>query len=394
MSLLNGSVTSLGLQAMANLTVGPLLGCEHDASVQLYADDDESIDEVFVQKFVPFMVAIFFGIIFVLGFVGNTLVVVVVMANPTMHSTTNTLIINLAVADLLFVIFCVPFTATDYVLPYWPFGNLWCKVVQYLIIVTACCSVYTLVLMSLDRYLAVVHPIASMSVRTSKHASIAIGVVWLIILTFSLPALIVHGEYTDTLITNVSQPCSVLATSGAITSSSLHDGYVQIEEVHTACRILPEANRTLFQLPFFLGSYVVPLTLICSLYICMLMRLWRVPRVGADGHSGRKRVTRLVIVVVGVFAFSWFPIQVILVLKALDWYPNSTLTIILQIASHVLAYANSCVNPILYAFLSENFRKAFRKIIYCGPTAGQEHQPTRPTTSSRISRPGNSIDIL
>lgn len=46
-----------------------------------------------------------------------------------MRSTTNLLIINLAIADLLFVFFCVPFTATDYILPAWPFGDYWCKFV-------------------------------------------------------------------------------------------------------------------------------------------------------------------------------------------------------------------------------------------------------------------------
>lgn len=93
--------------------------------------------------------------------------VLVVAVNQQMRSTTNLLIINLAVADLFFIIFCVPFTATDYILPYWPFGDIWCKIVQYLIVVTAYASVYTLVLMSLDRFLAVVHPITSMSVSTS-----------------------------------------------------------------------------------------------------------------------------------------------------------------------------------------------------------------------------------
>lgn len=48
-----------------------------------------------------------------------------------MRSTTNLLIINLAASDILFVIFCVPFTATDYIWPTaWPFGDLWCKVVS------------------------------------------------------------------------------------------------------------------------------------------------------------------------------------------------------------------------------------------------------------------------
>ena len=46
-------------------------------------------------------------------------------ANPQMKNTTNMLILNLAVADLLFILICVPFTASDYVLMYWPFGLFW-----------------------------------------------------------------------------------------------------------------------------------------------------------------------------------------------------------------------------------------------------------------------------
>ena len=55
-------------------------------------------------------------------------------------------------SDLLFILLCVPFTAADYALTsVWPFGSLWCSMVQYLIIVTVFVSIYTLVLMSLDR---------------------------------------------------------------------------------------------------------------------------------------------------------------------------------------------------------------------------------------------------
>lgn len=124
----------------------------HSNETEEYIEDFEyPFNRQKVEKIVAVVVPIFFGMIGVLGLIGNSLVVIVVAANPSMRSTTNILIINLAVADLLFVIFCIPFTATDFVLPYWPFGNFWCKMVQYLIIVTAYASVYTLVLMSLDR---------------------------------------------------------------------------------------------------------------------------------------------------------------------------------------------------------------------------------------------------
>nr|QBC65442.1 AstA receptor [Aedes aegypti] len=145
------------------------------------------------SEMVSRIVAIFFGLIGITGLLGNALVVLVVLSNPLMRSTTNLLIINLAVADLLFVIFCIPFTATDYVVSSWPFGDLWCKSVQYLIVVTAHASIYTLVLMSLDRFLAVVHPIASMVIRTEKNTLWAITILWVLIITTALPVLFAHG---------------------------------------------------------------------------------------------------------------------------------------------------------------------------------------------------------
>lgn len=62
-----------------------------------------------------------------LNFWGNLSVVI---SNPAMRSTTNILILNLAIADLLFVVFCIPFTASDYIYEDWQFGNFWCKFVS------------------------------------------------------------------------------------------------------------------------------------------------------------------------------------------------------------------------------------------------------------------------
>jgi len=295
--------------------------------------------------FVSIIVPILFGIIIVIGFIGNALVVVVVSANKQMRSTTNLLIINLAIANLLFIIFCVPFTASDFVLTYWPFGDVWCRIVQYLIVVTMFVSIYTLVFMSVDRFLAVVHPIKSMSVRTEHHALMAIGVLWVVILVSAVPAVYyTHGERH----------------------------YDFFSEEYFVCIFLnDEYEWAVFQISFFVTSFVLPLALICGLHLCILKRLWRgvAPEGGVSAESlrGKKRVTRMVVIVVVTFAFCWCPIQIILVLKSLNMYEITTFSVMTQIISHVLAYMNSCINPILYAYLSENFRKAFRKVIYCCP---------------------------
>ena len=132
----------------------------------------------------------------------------------------------------------------------------------------------------------------------------------------------------------------------------------------------------------------------------MLMRLWRgvAPggRVSAESRRGKKRVTRMVCIVVVIFAVCWCPIQLVLVLKSLSLFEITHFTVMIQITSHVLAYTNSCINPILYAFLSDNFRKAFRKIVYCRAIAnfaaeqqGNQRNQQHPNTNGN----GEKSDI-
>lgn len=100
------------------------------------SDYYEYEDSMILERVISLIVPILFGIIVVVGLFGNALVVIVVACNPQMRNTTNLLIINLAMADLLFIVLCVPFTAWDYAFPYWPFGDVWCRCVQYLIVVS------------------------------------------------------------------------------------------------------------------------------------------------------------------------------------------------------------------------------------------------------------------
>ena len=172
--------------------------------------DGDNVEQDQLHSLITMVVMPLFSIIVIVGLIGNSMVIIVVACNQQMRSITNLLIINLAIADLLFIIFCVPFTAADYVLPHWPFGDLWCKCVQYLIVVTAYASVYTLVLMSLDRFLAVVHPIASMYVRTEKNATTAIVIIWGVILILAIPVLYRHGEVTYTYSSEEHTVCMFL----------------------------------------------------------------------------------------------------------------------------------------------------------------------------------------
>ena len=81
-----------------------------------------------------------------------------------------------------------------------------------------------------------------------------------------------------------------------------------------------------FQIAFFNGGYVFPLLLICGMYSIMLRRLWRQGPAGqasAESIRNKKRVVKMVLVVIVIFALSWLPIQVVLVLRYVivisDW---------------------------------------------------------------------------
>ncbi|KAF6198962.1 hypothetical protein GE061_006985 [Apolygus lucorum] len=155
-----------------------------------------SIDlwQVIDEELAGTVTAVLFVIVMIFGLIGNFLAVTVVSCNASMRSTTNNLIVSLSSADLLFIVFCIPFTGAQFVLRHWPFGDLWCKTVQYIICVTAFASVYTLVMLSFHRYLAVVHPTTFMFFRTERSWTYAILTMWLIIIVYNLKTFGDFGE--------------------------------------------------------------------------------------------------------------------------------------------------------------------------------------------------------
>jgi len=106
----------------------PCASLANNSSTSNCSTADAIGTNVVFEYVVRIIIPIIFGLIAVLGFVGNLSVIVVVTANKNMRNTTNILIFSLAVADFVFIIMCVPFTAVIYASPVWPFGLVWCKV--------------------------------------------------------------------------------------------------------------------------------------------------------------------------------------------------------------------------------------------------------------------------
>jgi len=82
-------------------------------------------------------VPILFSVVTLSGLVGNGLVIYVIVSRERMQTVTNLLLLNLAVADLAFVLVVPPFTAYQMAAEWWPFGDVACRLLHYLVNVTA-----------------------------------------------------------------------------------------------------------------------------------------------------------------------------------------------------------------------------------------------------------------
>jgi hypothetical protein len=112
----------------------------------------EEVDE-FVLYLMTYVAPALFAAITVIGVAGNGLVIYVIAINPRMRSSVTTLLLlNLAIADLLFLFICVPFTAYKFHSIGWSFGNLACQLVQFSLYVSVYVTIYTLVAISVLRY--------------------------------------------------------------------------------------------------------------------------------------------------------------------------------------------------------------------------------------------------
>jgi len=119
-----------------------------NASQQIHFSPTRKVESV--------IISVIFSIIFLVGTVGNCLVLAVLIRNGQLNTkSTNLFILNLGLADLCFIVFCVPFQATIYTMDEWVFGPFVCKAVHFIIYLTMYASIFTLTAVSLDRFVLI-----------------------------------------------------------------------------------------------------------------------------------------------------------------------------------------------------------------------------------------------
>ncbi|XP_069061915.1 G-protein coupled receptor 54-like [Pleurodeles waltl] len=292
------------------------------------------------------LVPLFFALIMLVGLVGNSLVIYVISKHRQMRTVTNFYIANLATTDIIFLICCVPFTATLYPLPSWVFGDFMCRFVNYLQQVTAQATCITLTAMSVDRCYATVYPLHSLRHRTPRVAMVVSLCIWIGSFVLSIPVAIYQ---------------------------KLDTGEWYGPQTYCMEAFPSVYHQQMFILYTFLAVYLLPLITICVCYAIMLKRMSRPVVEPADNNyqvqllaerseAMRTKISKMVVVIVLLFLICWGPIQLFILFQAFDsTFQKNYKTYKLKIFAHCMSYSNSSLNPIVYAFMGANFRKSFKK---------------------------------
>ena len=140
--------------------------------------------------YVTVVIVLMYTLIIIVSLGGNILVCYIILSRAAMRTVTNLFLLNLAISDIMKAVICNPFTfVANLILLWWPFGEFMCPFVTYVQVVAVFLSAFTLVAISLDRFVAIVYPLRR---RTTKKTFLKVAaLIWFLSLAVPLPTAIV-----------------------------------------------------------------------------------------------------------------------------------------------------------------------------------------------------------
>uniref|UniRef100_A0A3Q3BU86 Neuropeptide FF receptor 2 n=1 Tax=Haplochromis burtoni TaxID=8153 RepID=A0A3Q3BU86_HAPBU len=339
----------------------------------------------------PSVAAVFtvsYLLIFLVCMVGNGVVCFIVLRSKNMRTVTNLFILNLAISDLLVGIFCMPTTLVDNVITGWPFGRVVCKLSGMVQGISVSASVFTLVAIAIDRFRCIVYPFKQkLTIATSK---LIIVIIWVLAVAIMCPS---------GIMLQVTKEQRVRIVLGS--NNDTRPFYWCRENWPN------QEMRKIYTTVLFANIYLAPLSLIVIMYARIGYTLFKTTISPVRGSGSRQTITRkkkrvimMLLVVALLFIVSWLPLWTLMMLSdyiSLTQHQYRVINIYMYPLAHWLAFSNSSINPIIYGFFNENFRRGFqaafkfqlcsadilRQRTYSHRIRGNAVVPLRPVAPSR-----------
>ncbi|XP_028326350.1 thyrotropin-releasing hormone receptor [Gouania willdenowi] len=318
-------------------------------------------DYTFEYKVVSvFLVSLICGV----GIVGNVMVILVVLTTKHMRTPTNCYLLSLAAADLMVLTAAGLPNITDALHGQWVYGYAGCLGItyfQYLGINASSCFITAF---TVERYIAICHPIKSQFLCTLSRAKRIILLVWALTSVYCVMWLFLSD-----------------------TTRLVYDNAVRLSCAYKVSR----SHYLPIYFTDFTVFYVLPLMLATVLYglIARILFLNPLPADPKDGRgntcckesgrggrvtggssssstaASRRQVTKMLAVVVIIFALLWMPYRTLVVVNS--FLDKAYLDTWFLLFCRLCIYLNSAINPIIYNAMSQKFRSAFKKLCRCGP---------------------------
>uniref|UniRef100_A0A8C1XEW6 Histamine H2 receptor n=1 Tax=Cyprinus carpio TaxID=7962 RepID=A0A8C1XEW6_CYPCA len=294
--------------------------------------------------------AVMLSVIILLTVSGNILVCLAVYVTRRLRNVTNCFIVSLAVTDFLLGALVLPFSTLYQVTGEWPLGAHFCNIYISLDVMLCTASILNLFAISLDRYFAVTAPLRYPMLVLPWRVGVILATIWLVSVGVSFVPIHLGWNTRDLSVQNIRE------------GDPARD-----------CRF--ELNPTYAVVDAF-ATFYLPLVAMCWSY----HQVFRIARTQAKriistqrGSSSSTGATTLTLrehkatvtlaVVLGAFVVCWFPYFTFFTIMGIrneDNPPRTVQSVVLW-----LGYANSALNPVLYATLNRDFRSAYAKLL-CG----------------------------
>lgn len=307
--------------------MSPVTDFDYDSAEPCQKD---TVKEMAAQLLPPL-----YALVVIFGSVGNILVILILITCKRLKSMTDIYLLNLAISDLLLLL-TLPFWAHYAAAHSWVFGDVMCKALTGFYQIGYFGGIFFIILLTIDRYLAIVHAVFALKARTVTFGVMTSGVTWVVAVFAAFPGIIFIRSQKKALLYTCSP-------------------YFPIHQYYFW--------KNFQTLKMVLLGLVLPLLVMVICYSCILRTLLR-----CRNERRRHKAVRLIFaIIIGYFLF-WAPHNIVLLLGTFSnpvVLNNCSSSNKLDQASQVtetLGMTHCCVNPIIYAFVGEKFRgylKAF-----------------------------------
>nr|NP_001285641.1 trissin receptor, isoform E [Drosophila melanogaster]NP_608962.3 trissin receptor, isoform C [Drosophila melanogaster]AAF52292.3 trissin receptor, isoform C [Drosophila melanogaster]AHN54156.1 trissin receptor, isoform E [Drosophila melanogaster] len=256
---INGSSTDYILlygESTTSLVPALTTGLSGDGSGAVIEDEEDAekaSEYIFDRTDVRIIFITLYTLVFCCCFFGNLLVILVVTLSRRLRSITNFFLANLAFADFCVGLFCVMQNLSIYLIESWVFGEFLCRMYQFVHSLSYTASIFILVVICMERYFAIVHPITCKQILTAARLRMVIVTVWITSAVYSTPKFV----FSKTI-------------------KNIHTQDGQEEEICVLDREM--FNSKLLDMINFVLLYVMPLLVMTVLYSKIAIALWRSSR--------------------------------------------------------------------------------------------------------------------